>query len=158
MRLGITGHRGLGRDTEAKVRVALRQKLGGAGSRELLLVSCIADGPDAWAAECALELSGRIEVVVPAASYRDGLPETHHATYDKLISAASEVHSTGMTDSTEQAHMAGSRILVDRIDVLLAVWDGLPARGYGGTADVVEYARSKGVPVEVLWPEGASRD
>lgn len=42
-------------------------------------------------------------------------------------------------------------------DVLLAVWDGLPGRGPGGTADVVAYARSKGVPVTILWPEDAVR-
>jgi hypothetical protein len=46
---------------------------------------------------------------------------------------------------------------VDRSDVLLAVWDGRPARGFGGTGDVVAYARRRGVPVEVVWPRGAER-
>jgi hypothetical protein len=41
---------------------------------------------------------------------------------------------------------------------LCAVWDGLPARGYGGTADVVAYARQHGKPVHVIWPAGARRD
>ena len=43
-------------------------------------------------------------------------------------------------------------------DLLIAVWDGLPARGLGGTADVVAYARDHGIPVSVIWPEGARRD
>lgn len=30
--------------------------------------------------------------------------------------------------------------------------------GLRGTADVVTYARQRGVPVTVIWPEGASRD
>jgi hypothetical protein len=30
--------------------------------------------------------------------------------------------------------------------------------GLGGIADVVAYARQRGVPVRVIWPEGASRD
>ncbi|MFG2222777.1 hypothetical protein [Streptomyces sp. NPDC048644] len=47
---------------------------------------------------------------------------------------------------------------VGLVDRLIAVWDGQPARGYGGTADVVAYARSTGVPVEVVWPDGATRD
>lgn len=47
--------------------------------------------------------------------------------------------------------------LVGLVDELIAVWDGKPARGYGGTADVVAYAERTGVPVRVLWPEGASR-
>lgn len=47
--------------------------------------------------------------------------------------------------------------LVGLVDELIAVWDGKPARGYGETADVVAYAERTGVPVRVLWPEGASR-
>jgi hypothetical protein len=37
------------------------------------------------------------------------------------------------------------------------VWDGVPAQGKGGTADVVEQARASGVPIEVVWPPGARR-
>ena len=48
--------------------------------------------------------------------------------------------------------------MVDRSERLVAVWDGKPARGIGGTADIVSYARQKGVPVVVLWPEGATRE
>ena len=62
------------------------------------------------------------------------------------------------TESTEQAHMDAGKVVVDRSSVLLAVWDGQPSRGLGGTADVVAYARQRGVPVTVIWPEGASRD
>lgn len=39
-----------------------------------------------------------------------------------------------------------------------AVWDGQAARAYGGTADVVAYAREHGTPVQVIWPHGAERD
>ncbi|MGW5646007.1 hypothetical protein ACWEV3_27990 [Saccharopolyspora sp. NPDC003752] len=41
---------------------------------------------------------------------------------------------------------------------MLAVWDGQPARGFGGTADVVDSARKRGVDVTVIWPDGARRD
>jgi hypothetical protein len=60
-------------------------------------------------------------------------------------------------ESTEQAHLAAGQAVVDRSERLVAVWDGKPARGIGGTADIVSYARQKGVPVIVLWPEGAMR-
>jgi hypothetical protein len=42
--------------------------------------------------------------------------------------------------------MEGGKVVVDRAEVLIAVWDGLPARGLGGTADVVAYAGSAGCP------------
>jgi hypothetical protein len=52
----------------------------------------------------------------------------------------------------------GSEILVGLVDEVIAIWDGQPARGYGGTADVVRYAENVGVAVRVVWPEGAVRD
>lgn len=158
MRLGITGHRGLSGPVERLVRDRLAAEVQQYDATDLIGVSCIADGPDAWFAEAVLEHGGRVEVVVPAEQYRDGLPDSHHATYDKLIKQAVEVHFTGMRESTSQAHMLGSEILVGLTDRLVAVWDGEPARGYGGTADVVTYARRMGVPVDVVWPTGASRD
>ncbi|MEU8723635.1 MULTISPECIES: hypothetical protein [Streptomyces] len=157
MRLGITGHRGLPPETERLVRRALQEELARYGP-DLTGVSCIADGPDAWFAELVLEAGGRLEVVVPAEKYREGLPEEHHQTYDRLIQQAADIHRTGMVESGSQAHMAGSEILVGAVDELVAVWDGQPARGYGGTADVVAYAERTGVRSRVIWPEGATRD
>jgi hypothetical protein len=48
--------------------------------------------------------------------------------------------------------MAGSERMLDLADELVAVWDGLPARGHGGTADVVAVALDRGIPVTVIWP------
>lgn len=158
MRLGITGHRGLPEETESLVRAALDTQVKQHCPDVLTGVSCIADGPDSWFAESVLGYGGQIEVVIPASGYRDGLPASHHPTYDRLLRQAREVHSTGLSESNSQAHMAGSEILVGLADRLLAVWDGKPARGYGGTADVVAYAKRNGVPVDVVWPEGATRD
>ncbi|MGA4841108.1 hypothetical protein [Streptomyces sp. G45] len=157
MRVGITGHRGLSTEVEERIRAMLGEVVSGYEASELVAVSCIADGPDAWFAEAVLKHGGRLEVVVPAVEYRENLPEWHHATYDVLLSRAADVHETGMTASTPEAHQAGSEILVGLVDELVAVWDGKPARGYGGTADVVAYAERCGTPVRILWPEGASR-
>jgi hypothetical protein len=37
--------------------------------------------------------------------------------------------------------------VADQCDALVAVWDGQPARGRGGTADIVAYARKKRRPL-----------
>ncbi|MEU0852923.1 hypothetical protein ABZ387_33975 [Streptomyces flaveolus] len=47
----------------------------------------------------------------------------------------------------------GSEILVSLIDELLAVWEGKPARGYCGTADVVAYPTRQGIPVRIVGPK-----
>ncbi|WP_438487866.1 hypothetical protein [Streptomyces sp. S186] len=157
MRVGITGHRGLGPDVEQRVRAMLEAAVSAYDAAELVGVSCIADGPDAWFAEAVLRHGGRLEVIVPAGEYRAGLPVWHHATYDALLGRAVHVHETGLAASDSGAHMAGSEILVGISDEVLAVWDGKPARGYGGNADVVAHAERSGTPVRVLWPEGATR-
>ena len=68
------------------------------------------------------------------------------------------MHRLDRIESDENAHMEASRAMLDRAEHLFAVWDGKPARGYGGTADVVAETRTQRIPVTVIWPEGASRD
>lgn len=157
MRVGITGHRGLSEEVAVRVRVLLADAVKEYDPAELVGVSCVADGPDTWFAEAILSHGGRIEVVVPATEYRDALPHWHHSTYDRLIRQAADVHETGMTASSPQAHLTGGEILVGLVDELIAVWDGKPARGLGGTADIVAYAERQATTVRILWPEGASR-
>ncbi|RMB86159.1 hypothetical protein [Streptomyces shenzhenensis] len=157
MRVGITGHRGLSKEVAQRVRAMLDEVVRDLDTADLTAVSCIADGPDAWFAEAVLKQGGRLEVVVPATEYRESLPESHHPIYDELYSGAVDIHETGMTESTSEAHQAGSEILVGLVDELIAVWDGKPAWAFGGTADVVAYAERTGVPVRIVWPAGASR-
>lgn len=155
--LGITGHRGLPDDLAAAVAEQLREALAELDPAELIGVSCIADGADAVFASAVLARGGRLDVVVPAAEYREKLPTEHHPLYDELYAQASRVHRLDYTESTPEAHMAASRLLISLADELLAVWDGQPSRSYGGTADVVDEARAQGVAVRVIWPEGATR-
>ena len=158
MRIAITGHRGLPAATERLIDRALREQLAAYPGSELVGVSNLADGADQLFARAVLDAGGQLEVIVPAVQYRIGLPEEAHATYDALLGKAARVDRLDRVDSTEDAHMEASTVTLDRADRLFAVWDGKPARGYGGTADVVAEARDRGIPVTVIWPEGATRD
>ena len=53
-------------------------------------------------------------------------------------------------------HEGALRVL-DESDLLVAVWDGQPARRLGGTAQVVDAAEERRLPVTVVWPAGATR-
>jgi len=158
MRIAITGHRGLPAETERLVDRAIREQLAAYSCSELVGVSNLADGADQLFAHAVLDAGGQLEVIIPAARYRDGLPEPAHAAYDALLARASSVYRLDRIESDEEAHMEASNAMLDRAERLFAVWDGKPARGYGGTADVVAEARNRGIPVTVIWPEGASRD
>jgi hypothetical protein len=109
-------------------------------------------------ARTVLDLGGTLEVVVAAERYRDQLDPDEEPGYDELFAKAKHVERLPLVESTEQAHLAAGQTVVDRSQRLVAVWDSKPARGIGGTADIVSYARQKGVPVAVLWPEGATRE
>ena len=154
-RLAVTGHRGLPDPLAKQINAALRTEV--ARYAHLIGVTCLADGTDTLFAHAVLGVGGVLVVVVPARGYRDSFPSSHHADYDLLIARAEHVIELDYPASTPEAYMAASLRMLDDADRLLAVWDGQPARGHGGTADVVAAARDRGLPVTVVWPAGAVR-
>lgn len=120
-------------------------------------LSCLADGADQIFARVVLETGGALEAVIPAENYPSVLPADAHASYASLLDRASAVHRMPAATASEKTFMRASEYMVRLADELWAVWDGEPARGHGGTADVVAYARRRGTPVRVFWPQGATR-
>jgi hypothetical protein len=55
-------------------------------------------------------------------------------------------------EQTNGASRGQTRLLADTTKS-----GGEPVRAYGGTADVVAYAREHGTSVRVIWPDGAQR-
>ncbi len=157
LRIAISGHRRLPRPTAELVDRAIRGTLAAAGPG-VTGISCLADGADQIFARAVTDLGGGLEAVIPAGRYRDRLPADAHAEYDRLLAAAAAVRRLPFAEPTSESYMAASKLMIDTADELYAVWDGQPARGYGGTADVVAYAREHGKPVHVIWPPGARRD
>jgi hypothetical protein len=156
-RIAISGHRGLPVPTVRLIDRAIRAALA-EHAPDVTGLSCLADGADQIFARAVTDLGGKLEVVIPAKEYRAGLPEQAHPEYDRLFAQALAVRRLPFTESTSESHMAASKLMIDAADELYAVWDGQPARAYGGTADVVTYARERGMPVRVIWPDGARRD
>jgi hypothetical protein len=158
--VGMTGHAGLPARTAELVTAALREALQ-PHALNLVGVTMLGPGADQLFARVVLELGGILYVVQPTVGmqYRDSFedPEARRG-YDELYGQASHVEALEHAESTEQAHMDAGKVVVDHSSLLVAIWDGEPARGLGGTADVVTYARERGVPVTVIWPEGATRD
>ncbi|HEY4018254.1 MAG TPA: hypothetical protein VGM75_06180 [Pseudonocardiaceae bacterium] len=75
-----------------------------------------------------------------------------------MISKAAVVRTMPFAKSDADAYMAASEHILSTADALIAVWDGQPSTDYGGTADVVEAARKRGIPVTRVWPDGAARE
>ncbi len=51
---------------------------------------------------------------------------------------------------------SNERTVVDAVDLLIAIWNGKPARGLGGTADVVSYALNLSKRVLHINPDSRS--
>jgi hypothetical protein len=117
----------------------------------LLFISPLADGADQIAARVAVELGFELHVVLPfaAASYRRELADdASRSAFDALIGKASCVlELPGEHEQSMDAYVMTGRATIAHCDLLMAVWDGLPPRGRGGTGEVVELAVVNGTPV-----------
>jgi hypothetical protein len=151
--VGITGHRKL---DDPAGWIWVRRELT-AFLREsappLTGVTSLAIGADQLFAEVVLALKGELEAVIPFADYeRTFDKETDLARYRLLKAASKRVEILPDSVTDDEAYLNAGRRVTDLSDLLVAVWDGQPARGLGGTADVVSYAARCGKPVVQLNP------
>jgi len=137
-RVGITGHPDLGA-AGAWVAASLFDLYRSESAVEVL--TSLAEGADQIAANVAIARALGLYVLVPSENYeksfRDGFAR---ADYFRLLSLARGVQTLPYGEPSEEAFFAAGRKVVEQCDVLFAVWDGQPAKGPGGTGDVVEYA------------------
>ncbi|MEU5402513.1 hypothetical protein ABZ348_24800 [Streptomyces sp. NPDC005963] len=157
-RIGVTGHRNIPAEAVAHIRagiLAVLQEHGGA----MEALSSLAVGADQIFADLALDCGAELTVVVPSGDYADGFTgPRERGCYEALRHRAARQVSLDFPHATDEAYYAAGAYIADNCDHLLAVWDGRPARGLGGTADIVHYARGLGRPVTVVWREGLVRD
>jgi hypothetical protein len=151
MRVGITGHQRL--DDPAAwswVEDAVRRELERV-TTPLVVVTSLAVGADQLVARLAVERGGTVHAVLPFTNIERTFAADHLRMYRQLVSRAFiEVVQTSGTD--EDAYLAAGRRVVELSDVMIAIWDGRPAKGKGGTADTVAYALGFGVPMVHINP------
>ncbi|MFA1544789.1 hypothetical protein [Actinomadura chokoriensis] len=156
MRVAVTGHQDLDEATAARVDAEIRAILA-RGGRDVVGVSCLAAGTDQIFARAVLARGGRLEVIVPAEGYAAALGSRARRGFEELRARASRVRSLAHPVPGPGAYLDAGLEMLARADHLIAVWDGRPARGRGGTAEIVEHARRLGRIVHVVWPDGARR-
>lgn len=115
------------------------------------LICPLAEGADQMAAEVSLDLGFELHATLPfqRAHYAvDFESAAALARFEALLARAARVLELPCQRAEERsAYALAGRATIAHCDVLVAVWDGLPARGKGGTAEVVELAVRRGVPV-----------
>lgn len=157
IRVGVTGHRFV--DDEAGVRgraiEVLESVRAERSAHAVEIWSALAEGADRIVADLVPAHAERLVAVLPleAADYRDDFADPASlAHFDRLLAAAHRVEVAGPDESgtRESAYERAGLGIVEGCDVLLALWDGEPTRGQGGTADVVDVARRRGREVIVV--------
>jgi hypothetical protein len=151
--VGFTGHRHLTDPAGAARAIrgaldALRREIPG----EWIALSSIAGGGDQLFVQQARVIGLSWHAILPlsrAEFAKDFTPEDW-AAVEETLAAADHVRTISEYGDRKDGYLDCGIETVNGSDVLLAVWDGEPARGKGGTSDVVQYARSIGKPVMII--------
>jgi hypothetical protein len=155
--IGVTGHQNIPESAVGAIRSEIKNVI----SRYLpnvIGLSSLAAGADQLFAQVVLMLGGSLHVVIPSAHYESAFTTPLAlAQFERLLDMADSTESLPYPVPSEPAFLHAGRLVVDRCDLLIAVWDGRQARGPGGTADVVQYAREVRRETIVVWPQGVER-
>ena len=152
---------------EARVKAAVRDHLLDLDGR--IGFSSAACGSDLIFLETVLELGGEIQVVlpydpenfvrdsvdiIPGANWRRRFDEVLGRAKEILVASEKQIDDSGLLfDYTNRLLLGLAKIRADQLGTVLtplAVWDGRPGNGPGGTSSMVELWRKRGVSVKVV--------
>jgi hypothetical protein len=175
--IGVTGHRGppkLPKESEAPLRATINRILSAViamapnsqtnqisySPREFIIMSSLAEGSDRIVAEAGLAAGFRLEVILPLrrAEYACDfeIPKSRLA-FERLLDRASAIFElNGTADDRSRAYLAAGFAMLEKIDILITIWDGKEASGIGGTEQIVNKALAKGIIV--VWVEPTKPD
>ena len=164
--IGVTGHRGALDRAALSPRIShvleqIRQRSPASKSTPLKLgiVSALAEGADRLVAmEVLKDPDSVLEAALPLPEEEymgDFATASSRAEFQDLLSDAETIALMPQSESREAAYAEAGRYLLDRSDVVIALWDGQPSRGVGGTAEIVAEARARGLPLFCIRPSGS---
>ena len=149
--IGVTGHRPDHLEDGPALRRVVRGVLTSIGcDTSAEVVSPLAEGADRIVTEEAADLGAQIGAVLPFPASRyveDFADRASCGVFTEWLQQADEVDIISAQATDEDAYLAAGQRVVERATLMVAIWDGEPARGRGGTADIVAHARVHGVPV-----------
>lgn len=159
IKIGITGHRKIKNPDEvkAKIEASINQILKDNQTNEFIAYTALAYGADTLFAQVAKEkYNAPIKAVIPfqKEEYEKDFDKPEFLTefnkwYDelkpeeltqlKLIKDDEKKNDENRNDAYE----AVGKHIVEKCDVMLAVWNGQPAGGKGGTTDIIDECLKK---------------
>jgi hypothetical protein len=128
----------------------------------LRVLGMAAEGVDLIAMKAAHDLGISIACVLPfpIEEYRADFATSHASCLlDEVIKASeSRLELPGVRSEGARPYERANDVIISNCDLLIAVWDGLPARGRAGTGDVVERAFEQNIPIVIIDPASPDQD
>jgi len=156
LKICITGHRDLINSEDVRKDIAHSLQYFKEIDKDLLAISAVAAGSDTLFAEEAFNQHIPLKLMLPFSieEYRKDFKGMELYQLEKLLSANEYeiVHPQNISTADERndAYLQTGKRMVDIADIVLAVWNGKPANGKGGTGDIVNYAVEKGKKVHYI--------
>lgn len=141
MRIGITGHQNLTTAERDWLKVEVAMEIKKMKIEEAY--SCLAIGADQLFASIIFENKIPFVAIIPCKNYEQTFDQKHIKLYNSFVKQATNVIQLDFKIPSEEAFYEAGKTVVNKSDVVIAIWNNLPAKGLGGTADIVEYAKMK---------------
>ena len=168
IRIGVTGHRTVTARPELlrEIRAVLAEIDGILKDtpHRYRIISPLAEGADRIVAQVVLGWEGpalppALDVVLPFAEeeyLRDFGTSASRDEFAALLGRAASTVVLAAHETREEGYEEAGHAVVDRCDLLIALWDGKPAGGRGGTSEIVGYARETGRAYVHINPDGGT--
>jgi hypothetical protein len=162
LNIGVSGHRFL-RDWNALKgglvsAVATISEL--FPGRLFNLISPLAEGADRLVADVIIRYPGAKLVVplpLPRSEYmKDFTAPGSKEEFLRMLKTAAEIILLPPEHCREAAYEAAGLYVLKHCEILIALWDGVSARGRGGTGDIIARAVAGGKPVCHIWAGNSS--
>jgi hypothetical protein len=139
MKVGITGHQNLSPNESNWLKKELKTEI-----KKLKMeaaYSCLAIGADQLFTKVILANKTPFIVVIPCKKYEQTFDDKSIELYKTLLKQAVDKIQLDFENPSEEAFYEAGKTVINKSDVIFACWNNLPAKGLGGTADIVSYAR-----------------
>lgn len=121
------------------------------------LITSLAEGADTIAAAAALNCGYQVDACLPfeRTEFAKDFDDEARKEFEWALShcdTVAELH--GHRTHELSAYESAGRLVIEQSDLLIAVWDGNPALGRGGTAEIVAEAVAQHVPIIMIGIDG----
>jgi hypothetical protein len=140
MKIGITGHQKIESQLIVWLKHTILTEIGKHNIEKGY--TSLAIGADQLFANILIDNHIPVIAIIPSENYVETFNKEQLKAYLNLLTKVESKIELSFEEPTEDSFYKAGKLVVEHSDILFAVWNGLPAEGKGGTADIVEYAKS----------------